>query len=117
LSTMAAKQARVAELACRLAPLTGADPQVARPAGTLAQCDLVTQMVGEFPELQGHMGRLYAAAQGEPADVALGIEEQYLPRFADDATPSAPAGLAVALADRLDTLVGCFAIGLVPKGG
>jgi glycyl-tRNA synthetase beta chain len=74
-------------------------------------------MVGEFPELQGHMGRLYATAAGEPAAVAAAIEEHYHPRFSEDVVAASHAGAAVALADRLDTLVGCFAIGLVPKGG
>ncbi len=117
LGTMAAKQARVAELASTLAPRVGADPEVARRAGELCKADLVTQMVGEFPELQGHMGRLYAAAGGESDEVAAAIEEHYHPRFADDEVADSAAGAAVALADRLDTLVGCFAVGMQPKGG
>ncbi len=117
LGTMADKQARVSALAEALAPRVGAAVEVAQRAGRLCKADLVTLMVGEFPELQGHMGRLYAAADGEPAEVAQAIEEAWMPRSADDDVPESPAGVAVALADRLDTLVGCFGIGLVPKGG
>jgi glycyl-tRNA synthetase beta chain len=114
LGTMASRQDRVAALARELAPTVGADPAIAERAGALSKCDLVTKMVGEFPELQGHMGRLYAAAQGEPEAVAVAIEEQYSPRGAGDAVATTPAGAALALAERLDTLVGCFAIGIVP---
>jgi len=117
LSTMASKQERVAALARRLASVTGADPDHAQRAGELSKCDLVTHMVGEFPELQGHMGRLYAQREGEPRPVAEAIEEAYLPRFADDGVASTPEGQALALADRLDTLVGCFGVGMKPKGG
>ncbi len=115
LGTMAQKEARLAETAATLAgPEAAAD---ARRAGELAKSDLPTQMVGEFPELQGHMGRLYALAHGESEAVAVAIEEHYLPRFADDEVPASPAGVALALADRLDALVGCFGVGMVPKGG
>ncbi len=117
LGTMAEKQARVARLAARLAPLTGADPGLTARAGALCKADLTTQMVGEFPELQGHMGHLYARAEGAPEVVARALEEHYLPRFADDTLPGTAEGAALALADRLDTLVGCFALGMVPKGG
>ncbi|MEN0065017.1 MAG: glycine--tRNA ligase subunit beta [Myxococcota bacterium] len=117
LGDMGQKQARVAGLAERLAERVGARPELARQAGALSKADLVTQMVGEFPELQGHMGRLYAKDSGEPPEVALAIEEAYLPRTADDETAKSPTGIAVGLADRLDTLVGCFGIGLIPKGG
>jgi glycyl-tRNA synthetase len=117
LSTMAAKQERLAELAASLAPMVGADPATARRAGALSKCDLVTQMVGEFATLQGHMGRLYAAGQGEGDAVALAIEEAYCPASADDATAQSPAGIALSLAERLDTLVGCFGVGMKPKGG
>lgn len=116
LGTMAEKQERLAALGALLAERIGADAEATRRAGSLAKCDLLSQMVGEFPELQGHMGRLYAEHQGEPAEVALAIEEHYLPRFANDALPSTGGGQALALADRLDSLVGCFSIGLVPKG-
>lgn len=116
LGTMADKQERVARLGERLAGLFGAEPLHAFKAGSLCKSDLLTLMVGEFPELQGHMGRLYAAHQGLPEDVALAIEEHYQPRFAGDTLPATPAGRALALADRLDTLAGCFGVGLTPKG-
>ncbi|MCB9663562.1 MAG: glycine--tRNA ligase subunit beta [Alphaproteobacteria bacterium] len=117
LGTMADKQARVATLAGRLAAWCGADPGHAARAGALCKADLPSQMVGEFPELQGHMGRLYATFGGEPPEVARAIEEHYLPAGADDEVPTSPAGVAVALADRLDTLVGCFGVGLEPTSG
>lgn len=118
LGSMGQKQARLAHLAGRLVSegFVAANVADVVRAGELAKCDLVTAMVGEFPELQGHMGRLYAKAQGAPDAVALAIEEHYQPRFADDAVASSPAGVAVAVADRLDTLVGCFGVGLAPKG-
>ena len=118
LSTVAAKQTRVAALAGVLADRLGLGsvPMAAR-AGELSKSDLATQMVGEFPKLQGHIGHIYALADGESEEVAVGIEEHYLPRFAGDQLAQTPAGAAVALADRLDTLAGCFGIGLVPKGG
>lgn len=107
---------RVEVLAEQLATATGADPALARRAAELAKCDLLTAMVGEFPELQGTMGRYYAAAAGEPAEVACALEEQYLPRFAGDRLPATPVGCSLALADRLDTLVGIFAAGEKPSG-
>ncbi len=82
----------------------------------LCKCDLSTGLVGEFPELQGVMGRAYARAQGEEESVAAGIFEHYLPRGADDALPESPTGVAVGLADRLNTLAGFFALGLTPSG-
>lgn len=88
----------------------------AKHGAALAKCDLVTLMVGEIPELQGEVGRTYALAQGTPAGVANVIAEHYLPRGADDPTAPSPAAAMVAIADRLDTLVGCFAIGQVPSG-
>ncbi len=114
--TMAEKSVRVGELAGRLAPVVGADAAVAARAGALAKADLATQMVGEFPELQGHVGRLLAVLDGEPDGVPMAIEEHYLPRFADDGLPATPAGLATALADRIDTLTHTFRLGLKPKG-
>ena len=114
--TMADKQARVSRLAAALAPLFGGDPTHAARAGALAKCDLATQMVGEFPELQGHVGKLLARHDGEDEAVALAIEEHYLPRFSGDQTPATPAGRAAAAADRIDTLTGCFHHGLKPKG-
>ena len=117
LGTMADKAARVAALGQRLCEfLPEADPAQAQRAGMLCKADLCTQMVGEFPELQGHVGMLYARHGGEPEAVAVAIEEHYLPRFSDDGLPVTGVGRALALADRLDTLAGCFAIGLVPRG-
>ncbi len=107
---------RISALAARISELTDGDPGAARLAGRLAKCDLLTQMVGEFPELQGTMGRYYARNDGLPEAVAVALEEQYLPRFAGDALPATPAGRAVALADRLDLLVGIFGIGQRPSG-
>ena len=92
------------------------DADDARRAARLAKADLVTDMVGEFPELQGLMGRYYAQHDGEKADVAAAIEEQYLPRFAGDALPVTATGTCVALADKLETLVGLFGIGAIPTG-
>jgi glycyl-tRNA synthetase beta chain len=117
---MAEKAARVGSLGDRLSellPRLGADSAAIRRAAALCKCDLATQMVGEFPELQGHVGRLYAAKQGEGEAVALAIEEHYLPRFSGDDVASSPAGRLLALAERLDTLVGCFGVGLEPRGG
>jgi glycyl-tRNA synthetase beta chain len=116
LGTMADKQRRVAGLAATLADHFGANPDHAKRAGELCKADLPTQMVGEFPDLQGHMGRLYATSQGEPEAVALAIEEHYQPASADDSVAGSPEGAALAVADRLDTLVGCFGIGMKPKG-
>ena len=115
LGTMADKQARLAEQAPRVAAHLGLDATHAARAGFLAKCDLLSQMVGEFDKLQGHMGGIYAARDGEPAQVAVAIEEHYLPRYAGDVLPQSDAGSAVAIADRLDTLCGCFGIGLKPK--
>ncbi len=116
LGTMAQKASRVAALGVRLAEITGAHPSQVERAGALCKADLCTYMVGEFPELQGHVGMLYARLGGEPEPVARAIEEHYLPRFSGDELPFSPSGRALALADRLDTLAGCFAIGMVPKG-
>ena len=116
LGSLLAKSDRVAALAEVVAELSGADTTLARRAADLAKCDLMTAMVGEFPELQGLMGRYYAAATGEPAEVAEAIEEQYRPRFAGDALPATGAGTAVAIADKLDTIVGIFATGQKPTG-
>lgn len=99
--------------ALRLAASTIA---VAEQGAALAKCDLVTLMVGELPELQGEMGQAYALAQGTDPNVARVIAEHYLPRGADDDTAPSEAGALVALADRIDTLVGCFAIGQIPTG-
>ena len=107
---------RVRAIAGVVADLIGADRAEAERAATLAKADLRTLMVGEFPELQGIMGEYYARNDKEPADVALAIREHYQPRYAGDALPSTPVSLAVALADKLETLVGLFGIGQLPTG-
>ncbi len=117
LGTMADRGERLATLGALLADSFGATAPTVQTAARLAKADLGTQMVGEFPELQGHVGRLYAARQGVDDAAALAIEEHYLPRFAADATAGSPAGRTLAVAERLDVLVGCFGVGLEPKGG
>jgi glycyl-tRNA synthetase beta chain len=107
---------RVQLLAGKIAREIGADPVLAERAAWLAKADLVTSMVGEFPELQGIMGRYYALSDGEPALVAIAIEQHYRPRFAGDALPANEVALAVALADKLETLAGMFGIGQQPSG-
>ena len=117
LGTVAEKVERVTRLAPELArKIPGADPQQAERAARLAKADLVTGMVGEFPELQGVMGRYYALAVGEPPAVAEAIAEHYAPQGPNDLCPTAPVSVAVALADKLDTLVGFFSIGEKPTG-
>jgi glycyl-tRNA synthetase beta chain len=116
LGSLAARSDRVAALAEQLAVFSGADATFARRGGQLAKCDLLTAMVGEFPELQGLMGRYYAALDGEPSEVAAAIEEQYLPRFAGDVLPGTSTGTTLSLADKIDTLVGIFAVGQKPSG-
>ena len=116
LGSLADKSARITALAVQIAQVAGFDVAAAQRAAELAKCDLLTAMVGEFPELQGVMGRYYARHDGEPEEVATAIAEQYQPRFAGDALPATGAGLALAVADKLDTLVGIFAIGQKPTG-
>ncbi|PRY71180.1 glycine--tRNA ligase subunit beta [Halomonas ventosae] len=116
LGTLADKAHRSAAVAAFIAGRIDGDVAQARRAAELGKCDLVTEMVLEFPELQGIMGRYYAANDGEAAEVAQALEEQYLPRFASDAIPRTRTGLALALADRLDTLSGIFGIGQRPSG-
>lgn len=116
LGTLADKAHRSAAVAAFIAGRIEGDVAQARRAAELAKCDLVTEMVLEFPELQGIMGRYYAEHDGEPPEVAQALEEQYLPRFATDAIPHSRTGLALALADRLDTLTGIFGIGARPTG-
>lgn len=117
LGTLHDKSERLARLAAIIAGTLGADAALARRAGELAKCDLLSAMVGEFPELQGTMGRYYYARHsGEPEVVAIALEEQYRPRFAGDALPTTPVGSALALAEKLDTLVGLFGIGQPPTG-
>jgi glycyl-tRNA synthetase beta chain len=116
LGTVANKVARVAKLARELAPACGADPDLAERAAQLCKADLVTGMVGEFPELQGVMGRYYAAKQGEHPDVARAIAVHYGPQGPSDACPTEPVSVAVALADKLDSLSSFFAIDEKPTG-
>jgi len=116
LGSIGDKVRRMVTLAGEIALLIDADRAQAERAASLAKCDLLSSMVGEFPELQGIMGRYYALADGEPADVAAAIDEHYLPRGAGGALPVTGAGVAVALADKLDTLAGIFAIGQKPSG-
>ena len=115
LGSYAEKTARVTRLAQLIGSHIGAGPDLAQ-AAELAKADLMTAMVGEFPELQGTMGRYYAEAQGLPRDVSVAIEEHYRPRFAGDALPSTKIGQALSLADKIDTLVGIFAIEQRPTG-
>jgi len=116
LGTQGERVKRIAALAKELAPIVGADAFLAERAATLCKADLVTEMVGEFPELQGLMGRYYAAAQGEDASVAAAIEDHYKPQGPNDRIPTDPLSIAVALADKLDTLVGFWAINEKPTG-
>ena len=116
LGTLADKARRTTAISALIANQIGGNPEFAQRAAQLAKCDLVTEMVLEFPELQGIMGRYYAEQDGEPSDVAIALEEQYLPRFAADDIPHTSTGKALALADRLDTLVGIFGIGQRPTG-
>ena len=107
---------RLVKLAATIAQRLGADVMQAEQAALLAKADLVTDMVGEFPELQGIMGRYYALADGEPAVVADAIQSHYQPRFNGDTLPQGSVACAVALADKLDALIGFFGIGQVPTG-
>ncbi len=119
LGTVLAKVKRVEKLVRSLGSIVGLDAatvEIAAQGARLAKCDLVSLMVGEFPELQGEMGHAYALAEGVPSEVADVIRDHYRPKGGSDETATAPAGALVALADRLDTLAGCFAIGLSPTG-
>ncbi|SDL58454.1 glycyl-tRNA synthetase beta chain [Franzmannia pantelleriensis] len=116
LGSLADKARRSAVVARAIAERIGGNSDHAERAALLAKCDLVTEMVLEFPELQGIMGCYYARQDGEPEEVAQALYEQYLPRFATDAIPQTRTGLALALADRLDTLTGIFGIGQRPTG-
>ena len=110
------KAERVSLLAAFIAARIGGDSHRAARAGLLSKCDLATEMVGEFPEMQGIAGYYYALNDGEPEDVALALNEQYMPRGAGAELPSTLTGSAVAIADKLDTLVGIFGIGMLPTG-
>jgi glycyl-tRNA synthetase beta chain len=116
LGTQGERITRIEALARELAPKVGADPDLAVRAAHLAKADLATEMVGEFPELQGLMGRYYASAQGEDPSVAEAIEDHYKPQGPNDRIPTSPISIAVALADKLDTLVGFWAIDEKPTG-
>ncbi|MEY4847491.1 MAG: glycyl-tRNA ligase [Pseudomonadota bacterium] len=116
LGSIGDKVRRVQALAAHIAPALGGDATHAERAALLCKCDLLSAMVGEFPELQGIMGAYYALADGENPEVAAAVREHYQPRGAGDALPGTLTGAAVALADKLDTLAGIFAIGQKPSG-
>jgi len=116
LGTQAERIRRIERLAAEIAPLVGSDVEKAKRAAHLAKADLLTDVVGEFPELQGLMGKYYALAQGEDASVAAASEEHYKPQGPTDRVPSDPVSVAVALADKIDTLVGFWAIDEKPTG-
>ncbi len=110
------KSVRVAELARIIANRVGTDAAAATRAASLSKCDLLTRMVGEFPELQGVMGRYYASHHGESAEVAEALDSYYQPRFGGDAIAAGKLGQVLAVAERLDTLAGIFAVGMKPGG-
>ena len=116
LGTQGQRIARIERLAAEIAPLVGADVEKTKRAAHLAKADLLTDVVGEFPELQGLMGKYYALAQGEDASVAAASEEHYKPQGPNDRVPTDPVSVAVALADKIDTLVGFWAIDEKPTG-
>ncbi|MCQ4318959.1 glycine--tRNA ligase subunit beta [Stutzerimonas stutzeri] len=116
LGTVYDKAVRVSRLAAFIAERTEGNAQWAARAGLLSKCDLATEMVGEFPEMQGIAGYYYAVNDGEPTDVALALNEQYMPRGAGAALPVTHTGAILAVADKLDTLVGIFGIGMLPTG-
>jgi glycyl-tRNA synthetase beta chain len=116
LGTQGERIARIERLAAEIAPLVGADVEKTKRAAHLAKADLLTEVVGEFPELQGLMGKYYALAQGEDASVAAASEEHYKPQGPADRVPTDPVSIAVALADKIDTLVGFWAIDEKPTG-
>ncbi len=116
LGTQAERIERIERLAAELAPLVGADPVKAKRAARLCKADLLTEVVGEFPELQGTMGKYYAEAQGEDEAVAHACEDHYRPKGPDDLVPSDPVSVAVALADKIDTLVGFWGVNEKPTG-
>jgi glycyl-tRNA synthetase beta chain len=116
LGTVMDKVGRVRRLAVDVAGGVGANPTIAAEAASYCKTDLVTRMVGEFPDLQGTMGRYYARRWGVSEEAALAIEEHYMPRGSQAALPESVYGAVVAIADRMDTLVACFSVGLVPTG-
>ncbi|MGG3450966.1 glycine--tRNA ligase subunit beta [Domibacillus aminovorans] len=119
IGTLSEKVARIRRISSALANLTDASEEVKTSTDRAAQIckfDLVTQMVYEFPELQGIMGEKYAHQKGEKEDVAVAVNEHYKPRFAEDTVPSTKTGALVSLADKLDTITACFAVGIIPTG-
>lgn len=116
LGSMYDKSTRVAELAADIAAQIGGDVELARRAGLLSRCDLMTEIVGEFASMQGIMGRYQAQRDGEPEELAQAMDEFYMPRFSGDQLPQSKTGIAIALAERLDTLVSIFGIGMKPTG-
>jgi glycyl-tRNA synthetase beta chain len=116
LGTVYDKTMRVQNLAKFIAGHLGANVKLAERAALLAKTDLMTEMVGEFGNLQGIMGRYYALADNEPKEVALALEEQYFPKQSGSPTPSSTTGQILAIAEKIDTLVGIFAVGLIPTG-
>ncbi len=110
------KSERICKLASKMADALGFDATLAERAAILCKCDLLTDMVGELPELQGVIGRYYATNNGEADEVAQALDEQYMPRFAGDQIPQSKTGQLISIADKLDTLVGIFAIGKAPTG-
>ncbi len=116
LGSIYAKSARVSALASHIASLIEGDTQLAERAGLLSRCDLVTEMVFEFADMQGIMGRYQATRDGENPEIAQAMDEIYMPRFSGDVLPQTKTGIAIALADRFDTLTGIFGIGLKPSG-
>src|SRR5262245_54656287 len=116
LGTQLERIERIEHLAAELAPVVGADVEKTKRAAQLAKADLLTEVVGEFPELQGLMGKYYALAQGEEASVAAACEEHYRPLGPTDFVPTDAVSIAVALADKIDTLVGFWAIDEKPTG-
>jgi glycyl-tRNA synthetase beta chain len=116
LGTVYDKTERVKKLAGHLAGIVKADVRSSERAALLSKADLLTGVVGEFPKLQGVMGSKYAALSGEDPRVAAAISEHYLPRFAGDSLPKSPEGMCVGIADRIDTITGCFSVGLIPSG-
>ncbi len=116
LGSLAQRMTRVRILAVEIARMLGAEEALVERAATLAKADLLTEMVGEFPELQGIMGTYYARHDGEHEEVAMAAMEHYMPRFAGDALPTTQTGTIIALADKLETLTGIWGIGLHPTG-
>jgi glycyl-tRNA synthetase beta chain len=116
LGSLGEKQTRIARIATDIAAATGGNTAHVQRAAAMCKCDLLTSMVYEFPELQGIMGRYYAAHDGEDTEIAAAMDEQYQPRYAGDDLPTTVTGQSLAIADRLDTLVGIFAIGQPPSG-